>query len=111
MLTEQKRYEVEFLQFLIRLLELSVTQTVRKHLVSINLIYENLKAYHELYDIYNDYGFNNIKTINDKAGVEPVKVDRRIIDLLLFSKEAYEATYGAINVAMGAVFKYLARVP
>lgn len=68
------------------------------------LIYDSLKEYHELYDIYNDYeGINNIKTINDNAGVTPVKVDQRIIDLLLFSKEAYELSDGKINIAFGAV--------
>lgn len=68
------------------------------------MIHDTLKEYHELYDIYNDYeGINNIKTINDNAGIAPVKVDQKIIDLLLFSKEAYELSHGKINVAFGAV--------
>jgi hypothetical protein len=35
----------------------------------------NVKEYHELYDIYNDYPgvVNNIKTINDNAGIAPGK--------------------------------------
>ena len=67
-------------------------------------IHDELEEYHRLYDIYNDYeGLNNIKTINDNAGGEPVEVDQRIIDLLLFSRDMYEATGGAVNVAMGAV--------
>ncbi|MBP8692046.1 MAG: FAD:protein FMN transferase [Sedimentibacter sp.] len=70
------------------------------------LIYDSLKEYHILYDIYNDYeGINNIKTINDNAGIRPVKVDKRIIDLLKFSKEVYEKTRGKTNVAYGAVLK------
>lgn len=70
------------------------------------LLKEKLQHYHKLYDIYNDYeGINNIKTINDYAGIEPVKVDEEIIDLLLFSKEMYEQTNGQINVAMGSVLK------
>ena len=41
-----------------------------------------------LYDIYYDYpGVNNIKTINDNAGIAPVKVDKDIIDMLKFAKE------------------------
>jgi thiamine biosynthesis lipoprotein len=68
------------------------------------MIHDDLKVYHELYDIYNDYdGINNIKTINDNAGVAPVKVDQKIIDLLKFSKEAYEFSNGKVNVAFGAV--------
>lgn len=65
-----------------------------------------LEEYHELYDIYNDYeGINNIKTINDAAGGEPVEVDDRIIELLLFCREMYEATGGKLDAAMGGVLK------
>lgn len=70
------------------------------------LIYDTLNEYHELYDIYNDYeGINNIKTINDNAGIAPVKVDQKIIDLLKFSKEAYDLSDGEVNVAFGAVLR------
>lgn len=59
---------------------------------------------HKLYDIYNDYeGINNVKTINDNAGIKPVKVDKDVIDLILFAKQWYEKTGGRTNIAMGAV--------
>ena len=62
--------------------------------------------YHELYDIYNEYeGVSNIKTINDNAGVAPVEVDERIIDLLVFARDMCEATHGKTNAAMGSVTK------
>ncbi|MBR6801127.1 MAG: FAD:protein FMN transferase [Eubacteriaceae bacterium] len=65
-----------------------------------------MEEYHKLYDIYNDYdGINNLKTVNDNAGKEPVKVDSRIIDLLKFCKDAYYLTDGNVNVAMGSVLK------
>ena len=43
--------------------------------------YEKLLAqysnYNQLFDIYNDYpGVNNLKTINDNAGIQPVEVDQ-----------------------------------
>lgn len=60
----------------------------------------------KLYDIYNDYpGINNIKTINDNAGKEPVKVEPEIIDLLKFGKEMYKQSNGKINIAMGSVLR------
>lgn len=69
-------------------------------------VYDDLEQYHQLYDIYNDYdGVNNIKTINDNAGIAPVKVDQRILDLLEYAKQADELTGGKINVAYGAVLK------
>lgn len=68
------------------------------------LLKEELVFYHEQYDIYNDYeGINNIKTINDNAGIVPVQVDESIVQLLKLSCEMYEKTDGQINIAMGSV--------
>ena len=65
------------------------------------LLKEKLEYYHRLYDIYNDYeDINNIKTINDNAGVAPVEVSSDIIDLLLYSKEMYRQTNGQMNVVI-----------
>ncbi len=65
---------------------------------------ERLMYYHRLYDIYNEYpNLNNIKTINEHAGIMPVKVDKEIAELLLYSKELYEYTDGRMNIAMGSV--------
>ncbi len=59
---------------------------------------------HQLFDIYHDYpGMNNVKTINDKAGLEPVPVQQELIDILSFSIEWYEKTGGAVNIALGPV--------
>lgn len=72
----------------------------------VQVIHDLLQEYHELYDIYNDYpDLNNIKTINDNAGIAPVEVDRRILDLLLFARQAYEISDGTVNVAMGSVLE------
>ena len=69
-----------------------------------DIVKERLVFYNNLYDIYNDYeGVNNIKTINDNAGIAPVEVDDEIIALLKFSKEMYDETDGRVNVAMGSV--------
>lgn len=67
-------------------------------------IYDELEEYHQLFDIYNDYeGINNIKTINDNAGIAPVKVDKKIIDMLELAYEMYGYTDGMLNVAMGSI--------
>ena len=69
-------------------------------------IHDELLIYHQLFDIYNAYeGMNNLKSVNDAAGVEPVSVDGRIIDLLLDCKEYYAITGGKVNVAMGSVLQ------
>ncbi len=63
-----------------------------------------LEEYHRLFDIYYEHsGVNNLKTINQNAGKEPVKVDRKLIDFLLYAKELYTLTDGEMNVMMGSV--------
>lgn len=70
----------------------------------IDLLQKKLFYYHQLYDIYHTYdGMNNIKTINDAAGVEPVEVDEEIIHLLKLGKEMYVRTKGQTNIAYGSV--------
>ena len=67
---------------------------------------KKLTEYHRLFDIYNLYeGVNNIKTINDNAGIAPVKVDEELIAMLLFAKEQYYATDGKTNIALGPVLR------
>lgn len=69
-------------------------------------IRDALEVYHQLFDIYNSYdGINNLKTVNDNAGIAPVKVDRKIIDLLLDCKAYYELTGGLVDVTMGSILQ------
>ena len=69
-------------------------------------IHDTLLEYHQLFDIYNDYeGINNLKTVNDNAGIAPVTVDSRIIDLLKECRVYYELTAGMVNPAMGSVLQ------
>ncbi len=65
-----------------------------------------LRYYNQLFDIYNDYdGVNNLKTINDNAGIQPVKVDQPIIDLLHMAKDFYDYSNGEFDITMGALLK------
>lgn len=69
-------------------------------------VHDALLQYHKLFDIYNDYdGINNLKTVNDQAGISPVPVDGRIIALLLDCKQYYSLTGGRMNPAMGSVLR------
>jgi len=101
------RYEAEFLELFDTMTKIvAYTNSKEEFTKYSKLIYDDLKKYHQLYNIYNDYpGINNMKTINDNAGIKPVKVDKKIIDLLLFAKDWYKKTDGKMNVAFGAVLK------
>lgn len=68
------------------------------------LVHSELERYHQLYDIYHSYeGVNNIKVINDRAGMSPVEVPEDILDLLEFSLKEYDLTGGGVHVGMGSV--------
>ena len=67
-------------------------------------LHQDLIAYNQLYDIYNDYaGVVNVKAINDNAGKAPVQVDDRILSMLELARQMYDLTGGKINIAMGSV--------
>ena len=71
-----------------------------------NEMLAQLKEYHQLYSIYHRFeAIENLCTINELVNGEhrTVKVDRRIIDMLLYAKEMYDKTDGIMNIAMGSV--------
>lgn len=71
-----------------------------------NEMIKMLGEYHQLYSIYHRFdGIENLCTINElKDGAHrTVKVDKRIIDMLLYAKKMYDLTGGVMNVAMGSV--------
>ncbi len=71
-----------------------------------NDILTQLGEYHKLFTIYHRFeGMENLCTVNELSnGVHrTVQVDRRIIDLLLYSKDMYTKTNGKVNIAMGSV--------
>ncbi len=67
-------------------------------------MHERMVRYHRLFDIYHDYkGINNLKTVNDNAGIAPVPVEEEILGLLEEAVGLCGQTGGAVNVAMGSV--------
>ncbi len=102
---EPERYQAQFLELFDTVTTiLGYAQSEKEFSEFAQSVHDHLQDYHELYNIYNDYeGINNIKTINDNAGIAPVKVDQRIIDLLKFGLETYTLSEERVNIAYGAV--------
>lgn len=68
------------------------------------IILQELFHFHRLFNKFNSFdGVNNIKTINENAGIKPVEVHPSIIELLLLGMEAYYQTDGIVNIAIGSV--------
>ena len=69
-------------------------------------VLDELGEFHRLFDVYHSYeGVNNLKTVNDQAGGDPVPVDRRIIDLLIFARDLCETSGGRVDATYGAVLR------
>jgi len=70
------------------------------------LMYDEMLRIHRLCDIYHSYeGMNNLKTVNEHAGISAVEVDPTLIDLLRLAKTAFDASSGSLNAAMGSVLR------
>lgn len=65
---------------------------------------EQFFYYNQLFDKYHTYAdINNIKTINDNAGIKPVPVCDELYELLTLAREYYDLTNGAFDITQGAV--------
>ncbi len=61
---------------------------------------------HQLYDRYNNYeGINNIRSINQQAGGEPLKVEPEIIDLLTIFRNYALESGRVVDVTLGPVLE------
>lgn len=103
--TGEQRYQAQFLQLFDTVTQIvGYGRTEKEFTLQAQMVQDQLREYDQLYDIYNDYpGISNLKTVNDQAGIAPVKVDQRIMDLLVLSRDIYDRTDGKMNVAFGSV--------
>ena len=70
----------------------------------VNFYQQEMEKLHKLYTSYEDFeGINNIRTINENAGIKPVKVDRNIINLLKDTLERNREISDKVNIAAGNV--------
>lgn len=70
------------------------------------LIETRFTYYNALFDKYSDYeGVNNVKTINDNAGIAPVKVEKPLLDLIKMGIEDAKNYSDKVNIALGPVLE------
>ncbi|WP_138159620.1 FAD:protein FMN transferase [Peptoniphilus catoniae] len=68
----------------------------------LNKLKDKFFYYHRLYDRFNSYDNNNLKTINDNAGKTGVKVEEDLYDLIKRSLEI-DSNIQKVNIAIGPV--------
>jgi FAD:protein FMN transferase len=105
--TEKSKYTGTFFDTFDTLVQVvAYTDSEEEFDLYMDHIHQRFLELHKLYNIYISYdGINNIKTINDNAGIKPVQVEQEIIDLILYAREMYEATGSTTNIALGPVLK------
>ncbi len=65
-----------------------------------------IKKLDMLYNTYENFpGINNLKTVNDNAGIKEIKVDKSIIDLLESSIKWNKEIDSSVNIAFGPVIE------
>ena len=68
------------------------------------IVIDSFKYYDQLFDKYHSYDkVANIKTINDQAGKEPVKVEEPVMELLLLARSMDEISNHQFSVTLGSV--------
>ncbi|WNF36703.1 FAD:protein FMN transferase [Bacillaceae bacterium IKA-2] len=104
---EYHKYSTNFLDTFDTVVQvIGYTSSEEEFLEYVSEIQKRFQRFHKLFDKYQEYeGVNNIKTINNNAGAEPVKVEQEIIDLIVFSKEWHGRTYGKMNIAVGSLLE------
>ncbi|MBR5559708.1 MAG: FAD:protein FMN transferase [Oscillospiraceae bacterium] len=76
--------------------------------------HDRFRRLNNLFDKFEDHGLTNgIAAVNAMAGVEPIKVDPQVMELILFSMEWQQKTDGAVDITMGPLISvwqdYIAR--
>ena len=67
---------------------------------------ERFQYFHQLFDRYEAYtDVTNIKTINDNAGISPVKVSKDLFEFLEYCMTWCEKSQGQVNIALGPVME------
>ena len=64
-----------------------------------------IRRIEKLFTTYNDS--SQVNQINENAGVQPVKVDREVLDLIERSKKMSSITQGAFDITYGSIDKRL----
>jgi len=102
---QYKKYRSEFMDtFDTNVIVMAYASSQAEFDALFDIVHDGFVRMHRLFDIYHSYsGINNIKTINDNAGIQPVKVDADIIELIELSKEWNKKTGGVVNIALGSV--------
>lgn len=100
---EYEKYDIEFFDAFDTITQIVIYEKDEKFAgKELKNMQKDFESLHKLFDKYNDYeGINNIKTINDNAGIKAVVVDEKIYNLIEDSIDHYNNISTKTNIAIG----------
>lgn len=100
----EKHQKMFYETFDTQILYIEYTKTKDEFKEHFNLVESEFQRLTKLYDNFKTFdGINNVKTINDNAGVKAIEVEDDLFNLIKYSIDAHEKTLGKVNIAAGAV--------
>lgn len=101
--TGYTRYTTQFFDTFDTIIQINgYTETQEEFEEYAEYIHQRFLQLDHLYDRFLEYsGVNNVRTINNNAGIAPVKVEPELLEMLSFAKEWGEKCGGRVNIAMG----------
>ncbi|MET3618298.1 thiamine biosynthesis lipoprotein [Peptoniphilus olsenii] len=102
-----ERYDREFYETFDTVINISIYSDDKKFAKdNLQFAEDRFKELTKIFDNYKTYtGVNNVKTINDNAGIKPIEVDETLFNLIEFSIDNYHNYSTNNNIAMGPVIK------
>lgn len=101
--TGYSRYSAHFFDTFDTVIQVNgYTETQEEFEEYAEYIHQRFVDLDHLYDRFLEYsGVNNVRTINNNAGVAPVEVEPDLLEMIAFAKEWGERSGGRVNIAMG----------
>ncbi len=101
--TGYTRYTTQFFDTFDTIIQITgYTKTQEEFEGYAQFVHERFAHLSKLYDRFYEYtGVNNVRTINQNAGIAPVEVDPELLEMLAFAKDQCQRSGGRVNIAMG----------
>lgn len=101
--TGYTRYTTQFFDTFDTIIQITgYTKTQEEFEGYAQFVHERFAHLSKLYDRFYEYtGVNNVRTINQNAGIAPVEVEPELLEMLAFAKDQCQRSGGRVNIAMG----------
>ncbi|MFC1514507.1 FAD:protein FMN transferase [Candidatus Omnitrophota bacterium] len=68
------------------------------------IVFETMRGLEKVFNLYD--ASSDLSRLNAAAGIEPVRVDRALIEAILLSKQLHQLTHGAFDPSIGTTISF-----